>query len=78
MKPTASIALLALSAILSSVSLAQDERLLTVNGEAEVEVAPDFVRLEVLITANDAEVDDDEDASNRAHVNLLGHAIRTT
>ena len=74
MKPTASIALLALSAILSSVSLAQDEHLLTVNGEAEVEVAPDFVRLEVLVTANDAEVDDakeDVDARTREAVKAI-------
>ena len=42
----------------SPAAIAQSGRLLTVRGEAEVEVPPDFVRLEVLIATEDKDVDD--------------------
>ena len=74
MKSTLATILLTLAVLHSPVATAQTGRLLTVKGEAEVEVPPDFVRLEVMIAADDEDVDDakaDVDARTRRAINAI-------
>ncbi len=56
------VSLFLISVVLfGNCAIAQSGRVLTVSGEAKVEVPPDFVRLVILITANDNKVDDAKD-----------------
>jgi len=74
MKSTLATILLILAVLHSPVATAQTGRLLTVKGEAEVEVPPNFVQLEVLIAADHEDVDDakaDVDARTRRAINAV-------
>ena len=74
MKSIFAAALVVLAFSLSPAAVAQSGRVLTVSGEAEVEVPPDFVRLEVLIAAEDEDVDDakaDVDSRTRKAISAI-------
>jgi uncharacterized protein YggE len=74
MKSTLATVFLVLTVLHSPAANAQTDRLLTVRGEAEVEVPPDFVRLEVLIAADDEDVDDakaDVDSRTKQAINTI-------
>ena len=74
MKLTVATVSLALMVLSGAAANAQTGRLLTVRGEAEVEVPPDFVQLEVLIAADDEDVDEaksDVDARTRRAIEAI-------
>lgn len=74
MKSALATIILALTVLYGTAAHAQAGRLLTVRGEAEVEVPPDFVRLEVLVAAEDEDVDDaktDVDSRTRQAINAI-------
>ena len=58
MKLFLSSLLVGLAAVHCQVAVAETPRILTVSGEAKVEVPPDFIELDVLISAEDQDVDD--------------------
>ena len=74
MRSTLATILLALAVLHSPIATAQTGRFLTVSGEVEIEVPPDFVRLEVLITADDKVADDakaDVDSRTRQAIKAI-------